>query len=85
MGIHPMVARREGRERRLDWGRSEGGGRGEGVGGGGLSPYFSSCLKREAGGGGREGGSCHIRVLAAKHLPCSRPTPIHITPVLLHP
>ena len=28
-----------------------------GGGGGGLSPYFSSCLKREvgAGGGGREG------------------------------
>ena len=45
---------------------------GEGVGGagGGLSPYFNSCL---------------IRVLAAKHLPCSSPTPIHITPVLLHP
>ena len=45
------------RGRRLDWGRSEGGGRGrgEGAGGGGLSPYFSSCLKREvwrgAGGG----------------------------------
>ena len=71
---------------------------------GGLSPYFSSCLKREvgrgrgaggggrgAGGGGREGGSslyfnsCFIRVLAAKHFPCSSPTPIHITPVLLHP
>ena len=61
----------EGRGRRLDWGRSEGGGRGEGVGGeGGLSPYFNSS---------------HIRVLAAKHLPCSNPTPIHITPVLLHP
>ena len=62
----------EGRGRRLDWGRPEGGGRGEGVGGreGGLSPYFNSCL---------------IRVLAAKHLPCSSPTPIHITPVLLHP
>ena len=62
----------EGRGRRLDWGRSEGGGRGEGVwgggGGGGLSPYFNSSLKR---------------VLAAKHLPCS--SPIHITPVLLHP
>ena len=44
---------------------------GEGVGGeGGLSPYFDSSLKR---------------VLAAKHLPCSSsPTPIHITPVLLH-
>ena len=41
-----------------------------GVGGeGGLSPYFNSSL---------------IRVLAAKHLPCSSPTPIHITPVLLH-
>ena len=64
-------------------GRSEGGGRGEGEGAclltlarvlkgreGGLSPYFNSCL---------------IRVLAAKHLPCSSPTPIHITPVLLHP
>ena len=38
--------------------------------GGGLSPYFKSCL---------------IRVLAAKHLPCSSPTPIHITPVLFHP
>ena len=37
-------------------------------GGGGLSPYFYSCL---------------IYVLAAKHLPCS--SPIHITPVLLHP
>ena len=62
----------EGRGRRLDWGRSEGGGRGEGVGGGGggLSPYFNSCL---------------ISVLAAMHLPCSSPTPIHITPVLLHP
>ena len=47
----------EGRGRRLDWGRSEGGGRGEmvGAGGGGLSPYFSSCLKREVGAGGREG------------------------------
>ena len=41
----------EGRGRRLDWGRSEGGGWGEGVGGGGLSPYFSSCLKREVGQG----------------------------------
>ena len=61
----------EGRARRLDWGRSEGGGRGEGVEGeGGLSPYFNSSFKR---------------VLAAKHLPCSSPTPIHITPVLLHP
>ena len=66
----------EGRARRLDWGRSEGDGRGQGVGGGGggergLSPYFNSSLKR---------------VLAAKHLPCSSsPTPIHITPVLLHP
>ena len=45
-------------------------GGGGGVGGeGGLSPYFNSSL---------------IRVLAAKHLSCSRPTPIHITPVLLH-
>ena len=41
-----------------------------GGGRGGLSPYFNSCL---------------IRVLAAKHLLCSSPTPIHITPVLLHP
>ena len=49
----------------------KGGGRGEGVGNeGGLSPYFNSSLKR---------------VLAAKHLPCSSATPIHITPVLLHP
>ena len=37
---------------------------------GGLSPYFNSSLKR---------------VLAAKHSPCNSPTPIHITPVLLHP
>ena len=38
---------------------------------GGLSPYFNSSVKR---------------VLAATHLPCSSsPTPIHITPVLLHP
>ena len=43
---------------------------GRGGGRGGLSPYFNSCL---------------IRVLAAKYLPCSSPTPIHITPVLLHP
>ena len=51
-------------------GRKEvGGGRGKGREGG-LSPYFNSCL---------------IRVLAAKHLSCSSPTPIHITPVLLHP
>ena len=28
---------------------------GEGVGGGGLSPYFSSCLKREVGAGGGRG------------------------------
>ena len=43
----------EGRGRRLDWGRSEGGGRGKrvGDGGGNLSPYFSSCLKRGGGGG----------------------------------
>ena len=48
------------------------GGRGEGWVGaeGGLSPYFNSSPKR---------------VLAAKHLPCSSATPIHITPVLLHP
>ena len=43
----------EGIGRRLDWVRSEGGGRGGGRGGGeGLSPYFSSCLKREVGGAG---------------------------------
>ena len=61
----------EGRGRRLDWRRSEGGGRGEGLEGeGGMSPYFNSSLK------------CG---LAAKHLPYSSPTPIHITPVLLHP
>ena len=42
------------------------------------------------GAGKQEGGlptylnSDLIRVLAAKHLPCSSPTPIHITPVLLH-
>ena len=55
------------------WAGGGGRGRGEGVGGrgeGGFSPYFNSCL---------------ILVLAAKHLPCSSPTPIHITPVLLHP
>ena len=45
---------------------------------------------RWAGEGvGGEGGlfpySSLKRVLAAKHLPCSSPTPIHITPVLLHP
>ena len=57
-----------------------------------MSPYFSSCLKREVGAGGGAAGvlspnfnSCLIRVSAAKHLPCSSPTPIHITPVLLHP
>ena len=62
----------EGIGRRLDWGRSEGGGRGEGVGGeGGLSPYFNSSLKR---------------VLAAQHLLySSNPIPIHITLVLPHP
>ena len=38
--------------------------------GGGLSRYFNSCL---------------IRVLAATHTPCSSPTSIHITPVLIHP
>ena len=43
---------------------------GGGGGEGGLCPYFNSSLKR---------------VLAAKHLPCSSPTPINITPVLLHP
>ena len=86
----------EGRGRRLEWERSEGGEREEGVGGrgggGGLSPYFSSCLKRGVGAGGGAGGglspyfnSCLIRALAAKHLPCSSPTPIHITTVLLHP
>ena len=41
-----------------------------GGGEGGLSPYLISSLKR---------------VLTAKHLPCSSATPIHITPVLLHP
>ena len=42
-----------------------------GGGRGGLSPYFNSSLKR---------------VLAAKHLPCSSSSsPIHTTPVLLHP
>ena len=46
-----------------------GGGVGTG-GSGGLSPYFSSSL---------------IRVLAAKRLPGSSSTPIHISPVLLHP
>ena len=63
---------REGIGRRLDWGRSEGGGRWECVGGeGGLSPYFNSSLKR---------------VLGAKHLPySSSPIPIHITLVLPHP
>ena len=66
-------------------------GEGVGGGGGGLSPYLSSCLKREMGAGGAGGGlspyfnSCLIRVLVAKHLPCSSPTLIHITPVLLHP
>ena len=50
-------------------GRWAGGG-GRGEGVGGLSPYFNSSLKR---------------VLATKHLPCSSATPIHITPVLLHP
>ena len=40
-----------------------------GGGEGGLSAYFNSNLKR---------------ILAAKHLPCSSATPIHITPVLLH-
>ena len=47
----------EGRGRRLDWGRSEGGGRRDGVGGGGLSPYFSSYLKREGAGAGGGLGS----------------------------
>ena len=50
-------------------GRGGEGARGRG-GEGGLSPYFNSSLKR---------------ILAAKHLPCSSATPIHITPVLLHP
>ena len=45
-------------------------GGGVGVRGGGLSPYINSSPER---------------VLAAKHLPCSSATPIHITPVLLHP
>ena len=43
--------------------KAVGGGGGRGRGGGGLSPYFNSSL---------------IRVLAAKHLPCSSPTHIHI-------
>ena len=52
-------------------GRKEvGGGEGRGRVGAGVYHYFNSSL---------------IRVLAAKHLPCSSPTPIHITPVLLHP
>ena len=52
-----------------------------------VSPYF----REERWGGEREGGlspyfnSRLIRVLVAKHLPCSSPTPIHITTVLLHP
>ena len=41
----------EGRGQWLDWGWSEGSGWGEGVGGGGLSSYFSSCLKKEVGAG----------------------------------
>ena len=60
----------EGRGRRLDSGRSEGGGRGEGVGARGACLLTLTRISR---------------VLAAKHLPCSSPTPIHITPVLLHP
>ena len=51
--------------------REVGGGRDRiGGEGGGLSPYFNSSLKH---------------VLAAKLLPCSSATAIHITPVLLHP
>ena len=83
----------EGRGRRLDWGRSEGGGRGERVGGGGEACLLTLArvIKERWGRGGREGGlspyfsSCLIRLLAAKHLPCSSPTPIHISPALLHP
>ena len=84
----------EGRGRRVDWGRrSEGGGRGGGDRGRGEGAFLrSSGLKREVGAGEREVGglspyfnSCLIRGLAAKHLPCSSPTPIHITPALLHP
>ena len=81
--------------RRLDWGRSEGDGRGGGRGRGeGFCLVALARVLKERwgrGGGGREGGlspyfnSCLIRVLAAKHLSCSSPTPIHITPVLLHP
>ena len=66
---------------------------GEGVGGGGEACLLTLArvIKERWGRGGREGGlspyfsSCLIRLLAAKHLPCSSPTPIHITPVLLHP
>ena len=66
-----------------------GGGRGEGA----CLLTLARVLKERwgRGGGGREGdlspyfNSCLIRVLAVKHLPCSSPTPIHITPVLLHP
>ena len=84
----------ERRGRRLDWGRSEGGGRGEGLGAvGGACLLTLACVLKErlgAGGGWRGDlspyfNSCLIRVLAAKHLPCCSPTPIHITPVLHHP
>ena len=48
----------EGRERRLDWGRSEGGRRGEGVGGGweGACLLTLARVLKERWGGGREGG-----------------------------
>ena len=86
----------EGRGRRLEWERSEGGEREEGVGGGGGGGAclltLVRVLKEGWGRGGGAGGglspyfnSCLIRALAAKHLPCSSPTPIHITTVLLHP
>ena len=65
------------------------GGGGRGRGEGAILLALARALK-ERWGGGREGGlspyfnSCLIRVLAAKHLPCSSPTPIHMIPVLLH-
>ena len=61
------------------WAGGGGRGRGQGV----CLLTLARVLKERWGGG--EGGSFLIRVLAAKHLPCSSPTPIHITPVLLHP
>ena len=49
----------EGRGRRLDWGQSEGGGRGEGVGGEGRgigSLLLARVLKERWGRGGAGGG-----------------------------